>query len=172
MRTHSSTPTTNNILTQHQIFPIDTAKSIYQRNCLVGGKDKQTRPKIQFLNPRMYRGAYLLSHSPSTSSRANPPFPQAWVYPCRARASSTRFSSLHSNSPRSVSTAWKSMRSYSVVTKSSIDRSIDRSASIAPASAAFSHVHCIEPGVGWCTYRVALGSWLYRRHMALCMYVR
>ncbi|KAF2690829.1 mitochondrial carrier [Lentithecium fluviatile CBS 122367] len=38
------------------IFPIDTAKSIYQRNCLVGGKDKQTRPKIQFLNPRMYRG--------------------------------------------------------------------------------------------------------------------
>lgn len=39
-----------------KIFPIDTAKSIYQRNCLVGGKDKQTRPKIQFLNPRMYRG--------------------------------------------------------------------------------------------------------------------
>ncbi|KAJ4986467.1 mitochondrial carrier protein [Stagonosporopsis vannaccii] len=38
------------------IFPIDTAKSIYQRNCLVGGKDKQTRPKIQFFNPRMYRG--------------------------------------------------------------------------------------------------------------------
>lgn len=43
-------------LTQSKIFPIDTAKSIYQRNCLVGGKDKQTRPKIQFLNPRMYRG--------------------------------------------------------------------------------------------------------------------
>jgi hypothetical protein len=42
-----------------QIFPIDTAKSIYQRNCLVGGKDKQTRPKIQFLNPRMYRGMSL-----------------------------------------------------------------------------------------------------------------
>jgi hypothetical protein len=39
-----------------QIFPIDTAKSIYQRNCLVGGRDKATRPKIQFLNPRMYRG--------------------------------------------------------------------------------------------------------------------
>ncbi|PVI07980.1 mitochondrial carrier [Periconia macrospinosa] len=38
------------------IFPIDTAKSIYQRNCLVGGKDKQSRPKIQFMNPRMYRG--------------------------------------------------------------------------------------------------------------------
>ncbi|KAF2635874.1 mitochondrial carrier [Massarina eburnea CBS 473.64] len=38
------------------IFPIDTAKSIYQRNCLVGGKDKQSMPKIQFLNPRMYRG--------------------------------------------------------------------------------------------------------------------
>ncbi|CAI6338700.1 unnamed protein product [Periconia digitata] len=38
------------------IFPIDTAKSIYQRNCLVGGKDKQSRPKIQFGNPRMYRG--------------------------------------------------------------------------------------------------------------------
>ncbi|ORY09356.1 mitochondrial carrier domain-containing protein [Clohesyomyces aquaticus] len=38
------------------IFPIDTAKSIYQRNCLISGKDKANRPKIQFLNPRMYRG--------------------------------------------------------------------------------------------------------------------
>ncbi|KAF1955461.1 mitochondrial carrier [Byssothecium circinans] len=38
------------------IFPIDTAKSIYQRNCLVGGKGKQSMPKIQFMNPRMYRG--------------------------------------------------------------------------------------------------------------------
>ncbi|KAH8730035.1 mitochondrial carrier domain-containing protein [Phaeosphaeriaceae sp. PMI808] len=38
------------------IFPIDTAKSIYQRNCLVGGREKATRPKIQFMNPRMYRG--------------------------------------------------------------------------------------------------------------------
>jgi solute carrier family 25 carnitine/acylcarnitine transporter 20/29 len=46
------TPHTNRL----QIFPIDTAKSIYQRNCLVGGRDKATRPKIQFLNPRMYRG--------------------------------------------------------------------------------------------------------------------
>jgi solute carrier family 25 carnitine/acylcarnitine transporter 20/29 len=43
-------------LTLLQIFPIDTAKSIYQRNCLVGGGEKATRPKIQFLNPRMYRG--------------------------------------------------------------------------------------------------------------------
>jgi solute carrier family 25 carnitine/acylcarnitine transporter 20/29 len=40
-----------------QIFPIDTAKSIYQRNCLAGGNgEKATRPKIQFMNPRMYRG--------------------------------------------------------------------------------------------------------------------
>ncbi|KAF2184375.1 mitochondrial carrier [Zopfia rhizophila CBS 207.26] len=38
------------------IFPIDTAKSIYQRNCLISGKDKANRPKIQFFNPRMYRG--------------------------------------------------------------------------------------------------------------------
>ncbi|KAF1830869.1 mitochondrial carrier [Decorospora gaudefroyi] len=38
------------------IFPIDTAKSIYQRNCLVGGKDKATRPKIHFFSRRMYRG--------------------------------------------------------------------------------------------------------------------
>ncbi|KAF2801113.1 mitochondrial carrier [Melanomma pulvis-pyrius CBS 109.77] len=38
------------------IFPIDTAKSIYQRNCLISGKDTASRPKIQFLNPRMYRG--------------------------------------------------------------------------------------------------------------------
>jgi solute carrier family 25 carnitine/acylcarnitine transporter 20/29 len=41
---------------QSKIFPIDTAKSIYQRNCLAGGGDKATRPKIQFMNPRMYRG--------------------------------------------------------------------------------------------------------------------
>jgi hypothetical protein len=39
-----------------QIFPIDTAKSIYQRNCLTSGRDKATRPKIQFFNARMYRG--------------------------------------------------------------------------------------------------------------------
>ncbi|KAF2872590.1 mitochondrial carrier domain-containing protein [Massariosphaeria phaeospora] len=38
------------------IFPIDTAKSIYQRNCLMSGRDKATRPKIQFFNPQMYRG--------------------------------------------------------------------------------------------------------------------
>lgn len=38
------------------IFPIDTAKSIYQRNCLVGGRDKAVRPKIQFFNRQMYRG--------------------------------------------------------------------------------------------------------------------
>ncbi|KAF2117757.1 mitochondrial carrier domain-containing protein [Lophiotrema nucula] len=38
------------------IFPIDTAKSIYQRNCLISGRDKATRPKIQFFNRRMYRG--------------------------------------------------------------------------------------------------------------------
>jgi solute carrier family 25 carnitine/acylcarnitine transporter 20/29 len=39
-----------------KIFPIDTAKSIYQRNCLISGRDKANRPKIQFFNPRMYRG--------------------------------------------------------------------------------------------------------------------
>ncbi|RMZ66166.1 mitochondrial carrier [Pyrenophora seminiperda CCB06] len=38
------------------IFPIDTVKSIYQRNCLVGGKDKAIRPKIEFFSRRMYRG--------------------------------------------------------------------------------------------------------------------
>jgi len=43
-------------LISKQIFPIDTAKSIYQRNCLAGGRGKATRPKIQFMNPRMYRG--------------------------------------------------------------------------------------------------------------------
>ncbi|KAF1970512.1 mitochondrial carrier [Bimuria novae-zelandiae CBS 107.79] len=38
------------------IFPIDTAKSIYQRNCLVGGREKAERPKIHFFHARMYRG--------------------------------------------------------------------------------------------------------------------
>ncbi|KAF2002728.1 mitochondrial carrier [Amniculicola lignicola CBS 123094] len=38
------------------IFPIDTVKSIYQRNCLISGKDKAARPKVQYFHPRMYRG--------------------------------------------------------------------------------------------------------------------
>ena len=47
-----------------QIFPIDTAKSIYQRNCLVGGREKAERPKIHFFHSRMYRGMYLaFTHS-------------------------------------------------------------------------------------------------------------
>lgn len=43
-----------------QIFPIDTAKSIYQRNCLVGGREKAERPKIHFFHARMYRGRLVL----------------------------------------------------------------------------------------------------------------
>ncbi|KAF2201980.1 mitochondrial carrier [Delitschia confertaspora ATCC 74209] len=38
------------------IFPIDTAKAMYQRNCLVTGDGKADVPKIQFNNRRMYRG--------------------------------------------------------------------------------------------------------------------
>ncbi|KAI9798706.1 MAG: hypothetical protein M1825_005033 [Sarcosagium campestre] len=39
------------------IYPIDSAKSIYQRNCLTHGRDKEVKqPKIQFFNKRMYRG--------------------------------------------------------------------------------------------------------------------
>ncbi|KAF1814596.1 mitochondrial carrier [Eremomyces bilateralis CBS 781.70] len=38
------------------IYPIDSAKSIYQRNCLTGGKGETTRTKIEFFNRRMYRG--------------------------------------------------------------------------------------------------------------------
>ncbi|KAI9753461.1 MAG: hypothetical protein M4579_005145 [Chaenotheca gracillima] len=39
------------------IYPIDSAKSIYQRNCLTTGKGKVVKsPKIQFFNRRMYRG--------------------------------------------------------------------------------------------------------------------
>jgi hypothetical protein len=40
------------------IYPIDSAKSIYQRNCLTHVKGEQVRaaPKIQFFNKRMYRG--------------------------------------------------------------------------------------------------------------------
>jgi hypothetical protein len=39
------------------IYPIDSAKSIYQRNCLTHeiGQTKPA-PKIQFFNRRMYRG--------------------------------------------------------------------------------------------------------------------
>ncbi len=40
------------------IYPIDSAKSIYQRNCLTSGKGEKPKkaPKIQFFNRRMYRG--------------------------------------------------------------------------------------------------------------------
>jgi len=40
------------------IYPIDSAKSIYQRNCLTYCKGEKTMkaPKIQFFNRRMYRG--------------------------------------------------------------------------------------------------------------------
>lgn len=40
------------------IYPIDSAKSIYQRNCLTycKGETKKKAPEIQFFNPRMYRG--------------------------------------------------------------------------------------------------------------------
>ncbi|CZR53286.1 related to CARNITINE/ACYLCARNITINE TRANSLOCASE [Phialocephala subalpina] len=40
------------------IYPIDSAKSIYQRNCLTHcrGEKVEKAPKIQFFNKRMYRG--------------------------------------------------------------------------------------------------------------------
>jgi len=40
------------------IYPIDSAKSIYQRNCLTSckGEKVQKAPKIQFFNKSMYRG--------------------------------------------------------------------------------------------------------------------
>ncbi|KAI9835591.1 MAG: hypothetical protein M1819_002042 [Sarea resinae] len=39
------------------IYPIDSAKSIYQRNCLThSASTKIDTPKIQFFNRRMYRG--------------------------------------------------------------------------------------------------------------------
>jgi len=40
------------------IYPIDSSKSIYQRNCLTRCKGEKVKPapKIQFLNRRMYRG--------------------------------------------------------------------------------------------------------------------
>src|SRR5690349_9385578 len=40
------------------IYPIDSAKSIYQRNCLMHQKGEvmTKAPKIQFSNRRMYRG--------------------------------------------------------------------------------------------------------------------
>jgi len=40
------------------IYPIDSAKSIYQRNCLTSCKGETVKkaPKIQFFNKRMYRG--------------------------------------------------------------------------------------------------------------------
>ncbi|EON62868.1 hypothetical protein W97_02093 [Coniosporium apollinis CBS 100218] len=44
------------------IYPIDSAKSIYQRNCLTTQIDRTAKPKrphIQFFNRRMYRGLWV-----------------------------------------------------------------------------------------------------------------
>jgi hypothetical protein len=40
------------------IYPIDSAKSIYQRNCLTAyeGRAAKKAPKIEFFNKRLYRG--------------------------------------------------------------------------------------------------------------------
>jgi hypothetical protein len=39
------------------IYPIDSAKSIYQRNCLTVCRGQEVKPpQIQFFNKRMYRG--------------------------------------------------------------------------------------------------------------------
>ncbi|KAF1983038.1 mitochondrial carrier [Aulographum hederae CBS 113979] len=38
------------------IYPIDSAKTLYQRNCLSSHKDTTVQPKIEFFNLRMYRG--------------------------------------------------------------------------------------------------------------------
>ncbi|KAI9678183.1 MAG: hypothetical protein M1817_006128 [Caeruleum heppii] len=39
------------------IYPIDSAKSIYQRNCLTHSRHEPVKlPRIQFFNRRMYRG--------------------------------------------------------------------------------------------------------------------
>jgi len=40
------------------IYPIDSAKSIYQKNCLLShqGGIRKKAPKIEFFNKRMYRG--------------------------------------------------------------------------------------------------------------------
>ena len=44
-------------LPESQIYPIDSAKTHYQRNCLTKSKgDPVKMPKIQFFNAKMYRG--------------------------------------------------------------------------------------------------------------------
>jgi len=44
-------------LTLDQIYPIDTAKTHYQRNCLSKAKGQPVKvPKIQFFKRQQYRG--------------------------------------------------------------------------------------------------------------------
>ncbi|KAK7532397.1 mitochondrial carrier domain-containing protein [Phyllosticta citribraziliensis] len=59
------------------IYPIDTAKSIYQRNCFTQHRNKTDRPKIQFFNPRMYKG---IGVSMSRSCVVNAIFFSAFEY--------------------------------------------------------------------------------------------
>jgi len=52
-----------------QIYPIDSAKSIYQRNILTAGSGHtKSPPKIQFFNRRMYRGKYTFPHATTRAS--------------------------------------------------------------------------------------------------------
>lgn len=52
-----------------QIYPIDSAKSIYQRNCLTSEVGNTKKPKIQFFNRRMYRGMCLCPYNSMSGSQ-------------------------------------------------------------------------------------------------------
>jgi hypothetical protein len=41
-----------------QIYPFDSVKSIYQRNCLLMPHGEATRPRVQFFKAQMYRGMH------------------------------------------------------------------------------------------------------------------
>ncbi|KAF2142424.1 uncharacterized protein K452DRAFT_226779 [Aplosporella prunicola CBS 121167] len=59
------------------IYPIDTAKSLYQRNCFTSEKKNTHKPKIQFFNLLMYRGLLV---SMSRSCTVNAVFFSAFEY--------------------------------------------------------------------------------------------
>ena len=109
-----------------QIYPIDSAKSIYQRNCLTHRRGTNVKtPKIQFFNRAMYRGKLIPSPRDDgkvvdeTMDQTNAPYPahqsltgtgpkkQVWAYPWADLASSTPSSSPRSNSSRPESRSFK-----------------------------------------------------------------
>ena len=98
-------------LTSAQIYPIDTAKTHYQRNCLTKAKGQPVNmPKIQFFKLNQYRGEQIIE-TYRLEYRLTMGFLQVLVSPWHVPVSSTQSSSHHSSSSRNKSMHYQTLSS-------------------------------------------------------------